>query len=436
MMRFEVDWHGTASNAVAEERETVADLRVFIGERNVCEYEESTRSGAGGPERADHVAVSLYPLAEEIAFSWWRLFGGRDDELRLVDGRCGYAVPDIRMTFDGAGFDAVCRPYDYGAEAGRFFQESSERLSREEAERALADFVDRVVERLDEKRVEDCGLRSRWRRVRESRGTAGEAAFCEAAGALSIDPYDIADSDAGFIKGMGALFTGEPLMELLSGLRGPRLARPALRRETPERIREAERRPRHKSRLPALVDLREALANTRRPRPGERPWARGHRCAREARHRLDIGAANRFNVTFLAARLGAPGFAAAASIPSGIRAVVRSEADSVQVHLRAGDRPTSRLFALGRAIGDAVASPPVARSAVNDLRKASRQAIGRAFAAEFLAPIDEIRSMCEDGRDIGTIASEFGVSEEVVERQLENEDRIAAAEPDVPSDEP
>ena len=35
--------------------------------------------------------------------------------------------------------------------------------------------------------------------------------------------------------------------------------------------------------------------------------------------------------------------------------------------------------------------------------------------------------MCEDGRDIGTIASEFGVSEEVVERQLENEDRIAAA---------
>ena len=426
-MRFEVDWHGTASNAVAEERETVADLRVFVGKRNVCEYEESARGSAGGPERADHVAVSVYPLAEEIAFGWWRLFGGRDDELRLVDGRCGYAVPDIRMTFDGAGFDAVCRPYDYGAEAGRFFQESSEQLTREKAERALADFVDLVVERLDEKRVEDCSLRSRWRRVRESRGDTGEAAFCEAAGALGIDPYDISDSDAGFIEGMGTLFTGEPLMELLSGLRGPRLVRPAFRHETPQRIREAERRPRHKSHLPALVDLRGELTNARQLGLGERPWARGYRCAREARRRLDISATSRFNVTSLAARLGAPGFAAVDSIPSGIRAVVRSGADSVQVHLRAGDHPTSRLFALGRAIGDAVANPSVKRSAVNDLRKASRQATGRAFAAEFLAPIGEIWSMCEDGRDIGTIASEFGVSEEVVERQLENEDRIVAA---------
>lgn len=61
------------------------------------------------------------------------------------------------------------------------------------------------------------------------------------------------------------------------------------------------------------------------------------------------------------------------------------------------------LFTLGRAIGDAVANPEVERSAVNDLHEAARQATGRAFAAEFLAPIDEIRSMQEDGKTLSTI---------------------------------
>ena len=64
---------------------------------------------------------------------------------------------------------------------------------------------------------------------------------------------------------------------------------------------------------------------------------------------------------------------------------------------------------------------------VNGLHNASRQACGRAFAAEFLAPVDEIDSMREDGLDTLAMAHEFGVSTEVVERQIENADRIREA---------
>lgn len=64
---------------------------------------------------------------------------------------------------------------------------------------------------------------------------------------------------------------------------------------------------------------------------------------------------------------------------------------------------------------------------MNDLPFASRQACGRAFAAEFLAPVDEVRSMREDGLDAISIADEFGVSTEVVARQLENAERIRQA---------
>ena len=64
---------------------------------------------------------------------------------------------------------------------------------------------------------------------------------------------------------------------------------------------------------------------------------------------------------------------------------------------------------------------------MNDLRDAYRQSAGRAFAAEFLAPVDEVRSMHDEGLDAVSIAAEFGVESTVVERQLENEGRIRAA---------
>ncbi len=79
----------------------------------------------------------------------------------------------------------------------------------------------------------------------------------------------------------------------------------------------------------------------------------------------------------------------------------------------------AHLFAMARAVGDA--------APVKDLHNTVRQAAGRAFAAEFLAPIDEIRSMRDDKHDLVTIANEFSVSTAVIERQLETEHRIHAA---------
>lgn len=52
-------------------------------------------------------------------------------------------------------------------------------------------------------------------------------------------------------------------------------------------------------------------------------------------------------------------------------------------------------------------APGTVRSVVNGLHEADRQAAGRAFAAEFLAPIDEVLSMKESGADIAAIADEL-----------------------------
>lgn len=434
-MRFQVDWQAEGANAAAEERATVADLCILIGADNACVYEQPRRRGKNrttdrhrSVRNFQHVTVSVYPLAEEIAFNWWRLFGGRDDELRLLDGRGGYALPDVRLAFDGSGFDVRCLPATYENPEVRFTHRGDERLTRVEAETALTDFLQHVVARLAVDEIRDTGLQMRWERVLASRLDAEESAFCEAAGALGLDPYRVNDTDAEFIADAGALFSGDPLAELLSGLSAP--GSRGSGHGVLAWLREAEARPDSLSRLPGLDDLRHAMADMRQLGQDEWPWCAGYRCARATRRQLNIGVGERLDFPALTKRLEGARFAGAGSVP-GVRAIVEQRGETTtHVHLRtveSGHRHASELFALCRAIGDAVANPPVERSAVNDLHNAARQATGRAFAAEFLAPVEELLSMQHDGKNPSEMAENFGVSEEVVDRQLQNRQRIQAS---------
>ena len=65
--------------------------------------------------------------------------------------------------------------------------------------------------------------------------------------------------------------------------------------------------------------------------------------------------------------------------------------------------------------------PPTQKS------RTQRQAAGRAFAAEFLAPVESVLDMVESGLDDDEIAGSFHVSPQVIARQIENRDRIREA---------
>ncbi len=103
----------------------------------------------------------------------------------------------------------------------------------------------------------------------------------------------------------------------------------------------------------------------------------------------------------------------------------------LHIHLRnhgdTQEAAASHLFAFARAVGDAACFPEPQLAPITELRSAYRQAAGRAFAAEFLAPSDEIEAMRADKRDIVTIANEFAVSQQVIEHQIANRDRILDA---------
>ena len=295
-------------------------------------------------------------------------------------------------------------------------------MQRADVENTLKDLLTSVLGQIESSNAPESGFCAQWNAVCASLQNSEEASFCEAAGALGLDPYDIPDDLATFIEESAELFIGEQLIEFLGGLRDS-----SVRAEILDWVRKSERRPQYKSLLPAVKDTRKAAiaaAST-----SGRPWAQGYRCARASRRALNMRQNERLrSVSALAKKLEAPHFSTVASVP-GIAALVQTGGDGTCIHLGQAQSSSkiaqaSNLFAFARAIGDAVANPAAERSVVNNLHEASRQACGRAFAAEFLAPVDEIVSMLKDGRDVTMIADEFGVATEVVDRQIQNADRI------------
>ena len=417
-MKFSIDWDRNIEGGDDIDLYAIADFGIEIDDVNVCRFRE-------GVNRDARLSVSVYPLAEGIAADWWRIFGGRDEWYSLKKNRGGYAIPDVRLRFDGDGFDVECRPYRYANPPVFFPEDRRERLQRSDVENALKDFLTSVLCQVESSSGPESGFRAQWNAIWASLQNPEEASFCEAAGALGHDPYDVHDDIAAFIEESAKLFIGEQLIEFLGGLRTS-----SDRSGILDWVRRSERRPRYKSLIPAVKYAREEMRTA--ASASGRPWERGYRCARASRRALDMLQNERLrSVSALAKRLEAPHFSTVASVP-GVAALVHTGDDGACIHLgRAQGRSkiaqAGNLFAFARAIGDAVANPPAERSVVNNLHEASRQACGRAFAAEFLAPVDEIASMLNDGRDVAMIADEFGVANEVVDRQIQNADRIRNA---------
>ncbi|WP_372423418.1 hypothetical protein [Salinarimonas chemoclinalis] len=421
-MRFSADWQEDAPNAAPEEAATVADFTLRIADRNVTEHRLGRRL-------VDEITIPLYPIAESIAYGWWAIFGGRDRAFSISATCSGLQLPDISVAFDGALLRVSASPGASLHDPRRttdYIVSAEEMLPRNEAERALDGLVNTVLERLGDRGVSETNASVRWRRVVDSRSDPEEASFCEAAGALGRDPYRIDDADADLIEKAAEHFSGEGLLEFLAGTDRARL------RSTLDWIARTEARPDAASALPGLWLPRIAAMFRDMPQPA-RAWQLGYPRARAFRAQLGLTSADRTrSAGALARRLGSsPRFASATADPkamSGIRALRSDGTDAqVHIHLRRTARDEAALFAFARACGDVVCFPEKGRSVVNDLQAAYRQAAGRAFAAEFLAPIEEIRSMEADGYDRLAIADEFGVSPEVIDRQIENASRIDEA---------
>ncbi len=427
-MKFSVDWRDDGENASLEERATLCELKISVGGKNACLFLDDAEQRS-----YDALLLPAVHLAEGIAHDWWRIFGARDRKLSLLPYRTGFVLPALQFGCDGATFAIEGEGAHYDNPGIRFWPVDGERCPRAEVERALAGFVDGVVERLASKTIDDCGVALAWQRVRASRADSAEAAFCEAAGALGIDPYAIGEEDAAFIEQAGECFEGEALIEFLAG--GVRDGAGTVfsnRVSTVGWLRDLESRQNYECRLPTLAELSQDFGPVAKRRAQEPAWSQGYRVANMLAKALRVDGRALPTPEALAKHLGAESFQRvhANAVEPGIRAVVSRS----RIHLRDRGRdkhrwaPQAETFALARAIGSALCISQTSRRVVNGLHDAEEQAVGRSFAAEFLAPVEKIVDMKTEGLEEYEIAQEFRVSEQVVAHQLQNHERIAAVQ--------
>ena len=196
-------------------------------------------------------------------------------------------------------------------------------------------------------------------------------------------------------------------------------------------VRAVEARPREQSCLPELGDIAGRIGGDPARKLSERGWATGYRAARVFRDVMDIQPSEKLDsVSDIARRLGAGSFVCTPGV-AGIFALVRRGDEDIRIHVRergAWDWARhAESFAFARAIGDVVCFGDARRSVVNGLHQAERQAAGRAFAAEFLAPVESVLDMADGGCDVDEISGSFNVASQVIARQIENQDRIREA---------
>ena len=420
-----------------EERATFGLLAIAANDRLLTAGEDTQmRQLSYGPH------VSGYPLAEWLAWNWWRIrwegerpvneIGAREWESahRMATVGDGYAWPDIAIFCDGPHAHLRSRPTpESSAVLFRYFGSAgAERVSAGRLEAAVDDFIAWTVARLDDRGVRDTNLHRVWADLQAERADPELARFRRVEARLGCDPDEVAESvirrrlaDA---DELGEEALGEvAAAAALSGATAENAMWAADFADAAERYG-FDSDPRDGA---ALAD-REGL-----PRWGEAaPWVVGERLARRLREQERLDGQPLGNAQ-LAAMVGTTNDAIsrgyrhfekmsfALDCPDGVaRIALRSKWE------------TGRRFALARLLGDRLLGALTSRTGERLLpatdARTYRQKAQRAFAAELLSPFAAVDDRLDGDYSYDNqreVAERFNVGERAIRTQLVNHGRIA-----------
>lgn len=427
--RIEVEWDSALGVATPELAATWARFAIWIGSQSPTSVEDS------GRVYRRSIYTSVYPLAEWIAFNWWALTA----ELRpsavpvllwtwsnvashewlqrhnIRGAGTGMPWPDLTFVPEGAVTRLVWRSGPgLAGQPVTFLSNGDVYLPSAQFVDQPAQFVDQVIDRLQEADVLDTPLAKEWRALRDT--DAEEAAFARAAARLGLDPYAMTTAAQEELVRVSSILERHVMDEFLDS------ADPGHLQLAVNWLQQA------RNRAANLTDVRAAsvvgewrtILRYQNLADDEKPWIRGYRAAREVRRILGLEPTDRLGMDDLVTKVTLGGQSA------GLEGFTRlSSADKPILVLPSGRRsaPSVR-FAQARSLGLLLASGEdehLLDPASTDLSKESR-----AFAAELIAPISGIqqylsRSPAVTDAAFEAVAARFRASTLLVRRQYENQ---------------
>ena len=365
------------------------------------------------------IVTPLVRIAEWAVFHWWRLWyeppvvsgdqhPGYDQAHDLRHAGNGFVLPRILLTPFGSTVRLEATPWETRYADVDFVGGGRASFGLADLKAEFASLIDDVILRLKEKGTPEESLEGDWKTIRNL--NPEQAEFCRAAAMAGLDPLDVSEDLADAIERLwnetpaslreDALYAADASSPVMVGRWLPRQL---------ERLKGIE----------SGAGWREIRATSCRSRPAEDlPWKRGYSSAQTALEELNIALGRDALEQNGALEIGCR---QAASPSPRIEGCVASDSPScVTVHKRA----TGRRFLLARSLGDYLTRDE-GSPAILGTRDAPRQAQSRAFAAEFLAPSEWLRSSVGTARTVDPeavdeLAQAAGVSSWVIRHQLAN----------------
>jgi hypothetical protein len=390
---------------------TAAWLRIAVGP------EVATRAENRWSQTViEAVPLSAEPLASWFASSWWRLrwepeWPGRQPPLswrmahEVGAAGEGFLWPRLRVTSEGDHLQFDCVPTRSGSgERLSYLADFRVRVPAETYEQEVDRFVALVIERIGA-RGSAAELNDLWRDVLDERADPQRAEYRRLEAILGHDPDEAAPEFLERVRALGEAAEDPDDIAALCAV------------SSPEAVKQAADGANVQGRLQVgLVSP-----------PGDShmvPHERGYALARQLRGYCGLNQSARVNIDTLADLSGVsvPDLTGSPSFPRAPMALANREEAGHRFLFR-NSRNDGRRFEVARLIGDVLAVPRAWQIATST--RTARQKLQRAFATEFLAPIDGVSEFLSDDLSdeaVSATAEHFQVSDLVIRHQIENHD--------------
>jgi hypothetical protein len=382
----------------------------------------------------DGIYLPLYPFAEWLVEQWWSLWAepglspssgraGHDTRHSLVHAREGYALPPVRIEPAGSIVRVSWHPEILPSHGLEFPAQGEAWIATSTLKDRLSFLIETIVTRLEDNGITDSRLQQDWVAIQTA--DADEKAFCECAGALGLDPYDLDDTLREEIVKVGNLLPEEIVTEFFRSARSETGKFKTDVEEVRLAVEKAKRNMMHLTPLRSLIRLAGKWKDS-----GEAtPWEQGYSFAQRLRAHLGLDGKPLKTMEDVEAALGmgkseldkAIQWFSNGSIPFAALVGINDRHSPAFV-LRPALQASAR-FHLCRALFEYLYSPMQRNSLITDANT-EEQKRNRAFAAELLAPAaalrDQIEASVVSWEKAEELADEFGVSAYVIRHQLEN----------------
>jgi hypothetical protein len=408
-------WEAVDISGTAEIIHTMANLALKVGNTNLLQNEDIWSKTV-----KDSVLVSAYPLAMWFASSWWRLnFEPLPASVPSIDWRMahemgaanhGYVWPKILFASDHEMIQIWASPSNADIQQSVRYLNGLDKpmsIKSSDFQQSLEDFISSVLARLDTQDCQSTDLRHLWELIKEERSELDSSNYRRLEAELGYDPDECPDSVMDKALELNQKMGNDALSEL-----APIYGQTSL--DAIDEIIASE----------GLIG-KPSIPNLHKIQSTEAPWKRAVDTAQELRQTLS----NRDGIIEnkqLYDLLGLLESTVESWMPSSKRnnvALAIPENKQIKFVPRKS-HPLAKRFELARLLGDYVLMGGSDEKWLTstDL-STSRQKFQRAFAAEFLCPIEPLKDFLQNDYSESAIedaAEHFDVSQTTVNSLLKN----------------